>query len=135
MPALPERAQNLIHRRVYAHVATVGPGGAPHVVPVWVDTDGEHVVINAPEETVKIRHMRRDPRVAVSILDPNDPWGTLQVIGRVVAITREGADAHIDSMQRKYTGAERYERRSGSARVIVKILPVKMTGGALRERR
>lgn len=133
MPALSERARDLINRRVYAHVATVGPGGAPHVVPVWVDTDGEHVVINAPEETVKIRHMRRDPRVAVSILDPDSPWGgTLQVIGRVVEITREGADEHIDKMEQKYTGAARYQRRSRSARVIVKILPEKITGGVAR---
>jgi PPOX class probable F420-dependent enzyme len=135
MPALSERAQSLIHRRVYAHVATVGRNGAPHVVPVWVDTDGEHVIINAPENTVKVTHMRREPRVAVSILDPDDPGGTLQVTGRVVDITTEGADEHIDRMQQKYTGAERYERRSGSARVIVKILPDKMTGGAARDRR
>ena len=113
----------------------MGPSGAPHVVPVWVDTDGTHVVINAPEQTVKIRHMRRDRRVAISILDPDDPGGSLQVVGTVVEISREGADEHIDKMQQKYTGVAQYQRRSSSARVIVKIMPEKMTGGALRNQR
>jgi hypothetical protein len=78
--------------------------------------------------------MRRDPRVAISVVDPASPFmGTLQVRGVVVEITAQGADAHIDRLSQKYTGTPRYgNRRPGEVRLTVKIRPERISGGILR---
>ena len=68
--------------------------------------------------------MRRDPRVALAIQDPDNPYRYLEVRGRVVEITEEGADAHIDRMAKKYMGLDKYPHRApGEVRVLYKIKP------------
>ena len=92
---LSEKAVRLLEKPILAHVATVMRDGTPHVTPVWVDTDGENLVINTSEGRTKVRNMRRNPNVAISVVDPGDPFmGSLQVWGRVTEITTDGADDH-----------------------------------------
>jgi PPOX class probable F420-dependent enzyme len=131
---LPVRVQELLKRPILAHVATLMRDGSPQVTPVWVDTDGEYVIINTVEGNVKARNLLRDPRVAISVVDPSNAHRmSLQVRGEVVAITREGADDHINRMAKKYTGAELYARRRvEEVRLLVWIRPDRLSGGATR---
>jgi PPOX class probable F420-dependent enzyme len=98
--------------------------GRPQVSPVWCDFDGTCVRINSAKGRVKDRNMRRDPRVTLAIQDPDNPYRYLEVRGRVVNITEEGADAHIDSLAKKYLGVDKYpNRQPGEIRVIYTIQP------------
>ncbi len=113
---------DLFNKRTFAQLATIMPDGSPQVSPVWVDYDGEEILINTAVGRQKYLNMRRDARVAVAIQDPDNPYRKLLVRGRVIEMTEKGADEHIDMLARKYTGAEKYQnRRPGEVRVIVKI--------------
>lgn len=113
----------LLNEPQLAHVATIEADGTPHVTPVWVDTDGEHIVFNTAEGRVKHRNMERNPVVAVSVSDRSNDYRTLWVKG-TVEMTTEGADEHIDKMAKKYLDQETYPfRKPGEVRVIVKITP------------
>ena len=116
--------QQLLSEPAFCQVATLMPDGAPHLTQVWVSTDGEHLLVNTFEGAKKLRNVRRDPRVAVNVVDPGNAWRLAQVRGRVVGITTEGADDHIDELARKYLGADRYPwRQPGQVRVKVTIAP------------
>jgi PPOX class probable F420-dependent enzyme len=101
---IPEKYLDLFEKRAFAHLATLMPDGSPQVTPVWVDYDGEYVLVNSSIGRQKDLNMRRDPRVAIDIQDPDQPYRHLQVRGEVVEITEEGADEHIDKMAKKYRG-------------------------------
>jgi PPOX class probable F420-dependent enzyme len=120
--AVYEKYADLFQKRAYGHLATIMPDGSPQVTPVWVDFDGEYILVNSAIGRLKDRNIRRDPRVAIELQDPDDPYRYLQVRGTVVEITTEGADASIDRLAKKYTGAERYgNHRPDQTRVIYKI--------------
>ena len=121
---IPQQYLDLFHKKAFAHLATIMPDGRPQVTPVWCDFDGTFVQINSAKGRVKDRNMRRDPRVTLAIQDPDNPYRYLEVRGRVVEITEEGADAHIDGLAKKYLGVDKYpNRREGEVRVIYKIQP------------
>lgn len=103
---IPADMLDLFEKRSFAHLATLMPDGTPHVTPVWVDHDGEHVLVNTPQGTRKDRNMRARPHVALSILDPDSPYRYLAVRGRVVASDAEGAWEHINRQSRRYTGED-----------------------------
>ena len=126
---LPEHIQ-LLKEPHLAQFVTLMRDGSPHIAPLWVDTDGTHVVINTEEGRVKVRNMRRDPRVAVSVYDPATPYGrVLNVQGRVVDITADGAAEHIDFLSEKYTGRRPYRAHNPEKpRLIVKIAPEAIHG-------
>ena len=88
------------------------PDGSPQVTPVWVDYDGVHVRVNTAKGRIKDKNMRRDKRVALSIQYPNNAYRYLAIHGEVVETTKEGADAHIDALAKKYLGKERYPFRA-----------------------
>ena len=116
--------QKLLREPAYCQLATLMPDGSPHITQVWVDTDGEHVLINTFEGGQKVRNVRRDPRVAVNVVDPTNAWRIANVRGRVVEITGDGADRHLDHLAKKYLGADSYPfRRPGEVRVTLKIAP------------
>lgn len=126
MPEKPllEEYVDLFTKKAFAHIATLMPDGSPQVTPVWVDYEDGFILVNSARGRQKDRNIRRDPRVAIAILDPDNPYRYLQVRGKVVEITEVGADAHIDKMAFKYLGQEKYpSRRPGEIRVIYKILP------------
>ena len=119
---------DLFEKRAYANLATLMPDGSPQVTPVWVDYDGEFILVNSAAGRQKDRNMERDPRVALDITDPENPYRYLQVRGRVVEITEKGADEHIDKMAQKYLGEEKYpNRRPGEVRRIYKIQPLNLS--------
>jgi PPOX class probable F420-dependent enzyme len=127
MATIPENCRDLFVKKAFAHVATVGRDGTPQVTPVWVDYDGAHVRFNTARGRVKDKNLQRNPKVAFSMQDPDNPYRYLQVRGRVVEMTEKGADDHIDALAKKYLGQDRYpHRRAGEVRVVVKILPEKI---------
>jgi PPOX class probable F420-dependent enzyme len=122
--AIPEKYVDLFQKKAFASLATLMPDGKPQVTPVWVDFDGKHLLVNSAKGRVKDRNMRRDPRVSLALIDPDNPYRHLQVQGRVVEITESGADQHIDKMAKKYLGQDKYPyRQPGEVRVIYKIEP------------
>jgi PPOX class probable F420-dependent enzyme len=124
MANIPESYRDLFTKKAFAHLATIGADGRPQVTPVWCDLDGAHVRINTARGRVKDRNLKRNPSVALSIQDPDNPYRYVQVRGRVTEMTEQGADAHIDTLAKKYLGKDTYPgRKSGEVRVIVKIQP------------
>jgi PPOX class probable F420-dependent enzyme len=115
---------DLFQKKAFANLATLMPDGTPQVTPVWVDFDGTHVLVNSARGRQKDKNMERNPSVALSILDPDNPYRYLEVRGRVEEITEEGASEHIDKMARKYIGQDKYPwKRPGEVRVLYKIRP------------
>ena len=124
MADIPTSHRDLFDKKAFAHLATASPAGTLQSTPVWVDFDGTHVRFNTARGRVKDKNLAANPRVALSILDPDNPYRYLQVQGRVTDMTEQGADAHIDALAKKYLGQDRYPfRRPGEVRVTVKILP------------
>jgi PPOX class probable F420-dependent enzyme len=101
---LPADLLDLLHRPSLCFLATAMPNGSPQLTQTWVDTDGEHVLVNSVQSHVKARNIARDPRVAVAVSDPDDPSRYFQVRGRVREVTTEGAVDHIEKLSHKYTG-------------------------------
>ena len=122
--AIPEKYQDLLNKKAFAQLATIMPDGTPQVSPVWFEYDGKNIVINSAKGRVKDKNMRRDPRVGLDIQDPDNPYRHVSIRGRVVQITEDGADAHIDKLTKKYINQDRYPYRGqGEVRVIYKIQP------------
>ena len=126
--ALSEGIRKLLEGRNFAHLATVMPDGSPQVSAVWVDYDGRYVLVNTAEGRQKPRNLRRDTRVALSIVNQENPYASATIRGRAVELTHDGADEHIDKLAKKYLGQDRYPyRQPGEQRLIVKIEPMKMS--------
>ena len=124
-----EKYKDLFDKRAFAHLATIMADGTPQVTPMWCDFDGEFVRVNSARGRLKDRNMTARPYVALSLLDPGNPYRYVQIRGPVVEITTEGGDAHIDALSKKYTGAAVYrDRRPGEVRVTYKILPEHVNG-------
>jgi PPOX class probable F420-dependent enzyme len=127
MAAIPQSYRDLFDKKAFAHVATVGSDGTPQVTPVWIDYDGTHIRFNTARGRVKTRNLERNPTIAMSVQDPENPYRYVQVRGRVTEMTEQGADAHIDALAKKYLGQDRYpHRRPGEVRVTVKVVPEKI---------
>ena len=121
---IPEKYQDLFDKKAFANLATLMPDGTPQVTPVWVDFDGDYILVNSARGRQKDKNMQRNSSVALSILDPDNPYRYLEVRGQVAEITEEGAEQHIDKMAKKYMDLDRYPyRRPGEVRVLYKIEP------------
>jgi PPOX class probable F420-dependent enzyme len=120
---IPAKYSDLFSKPAFAALATLNEDGSPQVSPVWCDLEGERVLVNSAKGRVKDRNIRRDPRVGLYLVDPENPYRYLGLQGRVVEITEQGADAHIDRMAKKYMGVDRYPgRQPGEVRVLYKIV-------------
>lgn len=127
---IPASHRDLFEKRAFAHLATVMPDGSPQVTPVWVDFDGQNVLVNTARGRQKSRNVERNAKVALDMLDPDNPYRWLAIRGTVVDVTEEGADAQIDKMAQKYLGQAKYPfRRPGEQRMIITIAPDKITHG------
>ena len=125
---IPDEYLDLFQKKAFANLATLMPDGSPQVTPVWVDFDGNHVIVNSARGRQKDKNMQRNAKVALSILDPDNPYRYLEIRGKVEAITEEGADDHIDKMAKKYMGKDKYPyRKPDEVRVLFKILPARTT--------
>jgi PPOX class probable F420-dependent enzyme len=123
--AIPEKYKDLFEKKAFASLATVMPNGSPQVTPVWVDYDGNYVLVNSARGRQKDKNMKQNSNVALSILDPDNPYRYLEVRGNVAEITEDGAAEHIDKMAKKYMGVEKYPyRQEGEVRVLYKIEPI-----------
>ncbi len=125
---LSDAMRKLLEAPNFAHIATLMPDGSPQVTAVWVDYDGRYVLVNTAEGRQKPRNLRRDPRVALSVVSQENPYAWATVRGRVVELTQGGADDHIDKMAKKYLGQDRYPfRQPGEQRIIIKIEPERVS--------
>jgi PPOX class probable F420-dependent enzyme len=114
----------LIDRPIIAHLATIDSKGRPQITPLWIDHDGNDILINTSEGRAKANNMRRDPNVGISLVDPQDPYAVVSLRGVVTDITTDGADAHIDALAKKYMGVDKYPNRSDDeTRIKVRISP------------
>jgi PPOX class probable F420-dependent enzyme len=124
-----KKYSDLFEKKAFAQLATLMADGSPQVSPVWVDYVDDYILINSARGRLKDKNIERDPRVAVAVQDPDNAYRKLLIRGRVIEITTEGADAHIDKMAKKYLGVESYpNRRQGEVRVIYKIIIEHATG-------
>jgi PPOX class probable F420-dependent enzyme len=125
---IPETHLDLFKKKAFANLVTLMPSGQPQVTPVWVDFDGRYVVINTAEGRQKDKNLQRDRRVALSIMDPDNPYRYLEVRGHVAERTRNGADQHIDAMAKKYLDKDKYPfRQPNEVRVLYRIEPDHIT--------
>ena len=128
MPVLTKEAQDLIDRPNFAHLATLMPDGSPQSVPVWVGREGEHIVICTGENSLKGKNTRRDPRVALSIVNFTNPYEEVQIRGRVVE-RRPDPDLKImDPISQKYTGKPfPFRNPEGRVALIVEVAKARYT--------
>ena len=129
MKIVPENFQDLLsdEKKAFLYLATLMKDGSPQVTPIWFNTDGEYILINSAKGRIKDKNMRHRPNVALCITDPSKPYRYLQIRGKVVEITEEGACAHIDTLAGKYTGKPKYMNgKPGEVRVTYKIRPEKV---------
>jgi PPOX class probable F420-dependent enzyme len=122
MAEIPERGREILAKRSIGNIATLMPDGSPQVTPVWVDLDGDDIIVNTKEGRLKPRNLRRDPRVAISVPDPDE---TVALIVRGTAeLTGEGAWEHADRLAQKYLDADAFPyHQPGDERVLIRIHP------------
>ncbi len=125
MAQIPEKYLDLLSRekKVFAALALTLADGAPQVTPLWFDWDGTHIILNTARGRVKDKVMHRGGKVALLIMDPNDPYRYLQIRGRVEDETEEGAYEVICDLRLKYRGDRNYPKNPGEVRVTYKVLP------------
>jgi len=122
--ALDSAPRALLEGKNFCHVGTLRKDGTPHIVPVWVDTDGEHLLVNTAEGRAWERNLRRDPRATCTVINMENPYEFAEFVGHVAERTTEGADAHIDKLAKKYMGVDEYPFRDpAETRVTFKIAP------------
>ena len=125
--SLPQNYLDLFSKKAFGVLTTLMPDGSPQTQPVWIDYQNGTIWVNSAEGRQKDKNVRRDPRVAVAIIDPDNPYRYLEVCGKVEEITNEGASAHIDKMAKKYLGQDKYPyAQPGEKRVLYKIKPQKV---------
>jgi PPOX class probable F420-dependent enzyme len=128
---LTNEQRELFQKPNIGHLATISRDGTPHLTPLWIDIDGDDVLINTAKGRVKVRNIERDPRVGVEVVDQHNPYRAVSFRGRVVEITEEGADEHIDALAKKYLGKDKYPfRQPGEQRIILRIEPEKVAAAA-----
>ena len=120
--AFPDKYLDLFQKKAFAAFTTLMPDGTPQTTPVWVDHQNGQLWVNSAVGRQKDKNVRRDPRVALAVIDPDNPYRYVEVRGRVEDITQSGADEHIDKMAKKYLGQDKYPfRQPGEQRVLYKI--------------
>ena len=129
---LTENQAALLREKHFAELVTLMPDGSPQISPVWVDTDGTNVLINTAVGRLKTRNIERDPRVAVAVLDPASPYErVLNIRGRVISVSPEGADDHIDSLAKKYLGVDSYPGRNPAEQRVILTIEVDHASGSV----
>lgn len=131
---LSEKQARLLLDRNWGNLVDLRPDGTPHVTPVWVDYDGEHVLVNSAYGRCKVRNIKRDPRVAIDVLPSDDQQSGYVSVTGTAELVDEGADAHIDKLAKKYLGLDEYPFRSpGEQRVIIRITPERIDAQGVAE--
>jgi PPOX class probable F420-dependent enzyme len=125
MATIPDAYLDLLQqKKAFADLATLMPDGSPQVTPVWFDYTGGKIRVNSAKGRTKTRNMAEGAPVALSIMDPDNPYRYMQIRGKVTRVTEEGASAHIDSLAKKYIDKDKYPwSRAGEVRVTFEITP------------
>ena len=125
MPVIPTRLLDLLsaEKKAFASLALTLADGSPQVTPIWFGWDGTHIILNTARGRVKDRVMKRGGKVALLIVDPADPYRYVQLRGRVVEETEDGAYDTICDLRLKYRGDRNYPKNPGEVRVTYKVLP------------
>ncbi len=117
---LDTRVLDLLSRPNFAHLATLMPDGSPNSTPVWIGVRGDQIVIGSGEGSLKVKNLRRDPRLSISVVDLHDPYEEVQIRGKVVAFREDSNFEIMDEISRKYTGKE-FPFRNPEGRVAMMI--------------
>ncbi len=121
---IPKKVKELIDDKNIAHLATLKNNGSPHVTPVWIDRVDNTILVNVSENRLKLKNMKNDKRIALSIVNHNDSYEWASIIGEVIDITNMNADVHLDKLSQKYLGLSQFPwKQKGEIRIIVKIAP------------
>jgi PPOX class probable F420-dependent enzyme len=121
--------QRLFQGRNLAFISTLSKDGSPHITPMWADMEGDVILINTFVSSAKSKNIQKDPRIAISVVESNNPYNMVSIKGRVIDQTTEGADEHLKKLAKRYLGIGKYYyREPNRKRVILKIKPEKATG-------
>lgn len=121
MPLAAE-VRSLLERPNFVHLSTLMADGAPQNAPIWIGLEGDRVLIGTGEGSLKAKNMRRDPRVALSVVDFHNPYEEAQIRGRVVEIRPDTDFRIMDAISRKYTGKEfPFRNPEGRIAIVVEI--------------
>ncbi len=123
---LSPAAIKLIDGKNFGNVALVMGNGSPHVSPVWVDRDGDVILLNTAEGRVKAKYLKPNSKIALSIFNQNNPYENVVITGRVLESTKKGAREHIDKMAKKYWGVDKYTKPDLD-RILIRIEPDRIT--------
>ncbi|HEY7079259.1 MAG TPA: pyridoxamine 5'-phosphate oxidase family protein [Nitrososphaeraceae archaeon] len=124
-----DELSRLFQFRNLVYVGTLSKDGSPHITPVWAEMVEDLILINTFEESAKIRHVTKDKRIALSVVEQNNPFNMVSIKGRVVEQTTEGADEHLKKLAKRYLGIGKYYyRQPNNKRIILKIKPEKIMG-------
>jgi PPOX class probable F420-dependent enzyme len=132
MAVIPDGYRDLLEqKKAFANLATVMADGSPQVTPVWFDFTGGLIRVNTAKGRVKSRTLKPGASLALAIMDPDNPYRYVQIRGRIRRATEEGADAHIDSLAKKYLGKDSYPfRQPSEIRIMYEIEPISVSGMA-----
>jgi len=130
MARIPDNYLDLLNqKKAFANLATMMADGSPQVTPVWFDYSDGKIRVNTAKGRVKSRTLKPGAPVALSIMDPDNAYRYVQIRGRVARAVQAGADAHIDSLAKKYLGKDTYPfRQPGEVRVMYEIEPASVSG-------
>ena len=129
MAALSPGIRALFEGKNFGHLATLMPDGSPQVSVVWVDVEGDNVLVNTAEGRIKPRNVRRDPRVAISIFDQDVPYKSAAIQGEVIEVRTDGAFENIHKLAKKYMGLDEYPNlQPGEQRLLFVIRPDQVFG-------
>src|SRR5881398_1783611 len=129
MGMLNEKQAALFTDRNWGVIATIREDGSPQATPVWIDYDGENVLVNSAQGRTKVKNIERDPRATVTVLPAADQQSGYVMVSGAASIVEEGALEHINMLARKNWGGERNPYLGpGERRVIIKIRPERVDG-------
>ncbi|HEU0143567.1 MAG TPA: PPOX class F420-dependent oxidoreductase, partial [Nitrososphaera sp.] len=118
-PISKEDISKLFAGRNLVYVSTLSADGSPHITPVWADMEDGFILINTFEGSAKVKNAKRDPRVALSITDMYNTYNMVSIKGKVVNITPDGADAHLQKLAKKYLGIGKYYYRKPTHQRVI----------------
>jgi len=119
---LSNKVRKLIDGKNFASAATLMPDGSPQVATVWIDRDGDTIILNATRSRQRTRNLKRDPRIAISVFDQDNPYSSASIRGKVLEITEKGGEEHIDKMNMKYHGTPKYAYHTpNDPRVLIRV--------------
>ncbi len=121
---LSTKTKKLIDGKNFGSVATLMQDGSPQVAPLWIDREGDTIILNTTRSRQRTKNLRRDQRVAITVFDMDNPYSSVSIRGKTIGITEAGAEEHIDKMSMKYLGKPKYpweDRTPKDPRILIRV--------------